>query len=249
MARKFIRASDQYLMHDAAALTAPPITMAGWMYPIDDSEVLYGIGCLGYSGNYYDYYSLEWRPGGPDVRVVVRNATSAKAATTTAGPTLNQWNHVAGIFASSISRSVFLNGGNKGQNTDSLVVGHVPNLTGIGAQVRISSQDWFQFDGYLAEFGLWNVALTDEEVAVLAAGYSPLFVRPQNLVGYWPLIRKGSIIDNPDIVGRYDMTDYNGPSDASHCRIIYPGEVFVGEGKPEVGVAVLMQHYRKMRVA
>ena len=162
---------------------------------------------------------------------------------------MSQWNHVAGVFAGVSSTSVFLNGGSKGTDSRSCVVGHNPNQTGIGGLVRSTSYDYQQFDGYIAEFAIWDTNLSDEEIGVLAAGYSPLFVRPQNLVGYWPLIRKGSAVDNIDIVGRYNMTDYNGPSDASHCRIIYPGEVFVGEGKPEVGVAVLMQHYRKMRVA
>ena len=54
MARGFDRSSDEYLMHSAGVVSGPPFSMAGWMYPIDDSEVLYVIGSLGYSGNHYE---------------------------------------------------------------------------------------------------------------------------------------------------------------------------------------------------
>lgn len=32
----------------------------------------------------------------------------------------------------------------------------------------------------------WNVVLTDAEIVALAAGISPLFIRPQNLIAYSP---------------------------------------------------------------
>jgi hypothetical protein len=44
-------------------------------------------------------------------------------------------------------------------------------------------------DGLLAEVAIWNAALSDEEVASLAAGFSPLLVKPENLVVYVPLVR------------------------------------------------------------
>jgi hypothetical protein len=249
MARGFDRSSDEYLMHNAGVVSGVPFTMAGWMFPIEHSETLYTMMGLGYTGNYSDFFRFTWRPSSPNVRAITSSTSGASGAVTSAGPNLDQWNHVAATFITTSSTAVFLNGGNKGTDSRYCLPSNSPNRTAIGANVRQSGYDWFEFDGYLAEFAIWNIVLTDPEIAVLAAGYSPLFVRPQNIVGYWPLIRKGSAIDNPDIVGHYNMTDYNGPSDASHCRIIYPGEVFVGEGKPEVRVAVLMQHYRKMRVA
>jgi len=74
----------------------------------------------------------------------------------------------------------------------------------------------------LAEAGLWDAALTDAEVAILGVGYSPLFVRPQSLVAYWPLVR-----DAKDRVGGYDLTAGGGPVVAAHPRIIYPSPQFV----------------------
>ena len=58
---------------------------------------------------------------------------------------------------------------------------------------------------------------------MLARGYSPLFVRPQNLVAYWPLIRD----EDQDRVGGYDMAAYNTPSVAAHPPIIYSAQLHI----------------------
>jgi hypothetical protein len=50
--------------------------------------------------------------------------------------------------------------------------------------------------GQIAHPAIWNVALTDAEVAMLGAGISPLRVRPQSLVMYLPYLgRNGPEID------------------------------------------------------
>lgn len=226
MARGFDRSSDQYLMHGAGVVSGPPFTAVAWIYPIDIGEVLYSIFSLGYSGNYYDNYQCEWRPGTPKIQIYVRNSGGYGVASTTAGPTPGQWNHVVARFSSTSAREVFLNGGNKGIGTGYRVPANLPNQTGIGCYARDPGQDWMQWNGQIAEVGIWNIALTDEEIAVLAAGYSPLFVRPQNLVAYWPLIRQGSPVLNPDIVGRFNLNDYNWPTNEAHCRIRYPAPAF-----------------------
>lgn len=43
------------------------------------------------------------------------------------------------------------------------------------------------FDGDIAEAAIWNVALSDAEIAMLAKGLSPLRVRPASLVSYVPM--------------------------------------------------------------
>ncbi len=35
-----------------------------------------------------------------------------------------------------------------------------------------------------AQVATWNVALSDEEIAALAMGCSPLFIRPENLIRF-----------------------------------------------------------------
>lgn len=52
-------------------------------------------------------------------------------------------------------------------------------------------------DGRLCEVGIWDVALTDDELRALASGISPLMIRLSRLVGYWPLYGVGS--PEPDV--------------------------------------------------
>ncbi len=65
------------------------------------------------------------------------------------------------------------------------VVSDAANNLYIGSRVTDR-----EFDGRIAEVAIWDVILTADEAAILSKGYSPLFVRPQNLVAYWPLIRE-----------------------------------------------------------
>ena len=67
---------------------------------------------------------------------------------------------------------------------------------------------------------MWDVALTDDEVATLAKGVCPLFVRPGNLLAYWPLIGNNS--PEIDCVGRFEMTLTNSPGTSAHPRVYMP---------------------------
>ena len=72
----------------------------------------------------------------------------------------------------------------------------------------------------VAECALWNVALTAAEIDALAAGFSPLFIRPGSLVGYWPL--GGAYSDYIDPIGSNTLSATGDPAAADHPRIIYP---------------------------
>ena len=52
------------------------------------------------------------------------------------------------------------------------------------------------------------MALTDEEIASLAAGVSPLRMRRDNLVAYWPVNGQSP---EPDVVGGLDLTITGSP--------------------------------------
>lgn len=75
---------------------------------------------------------------------------------------------------------------------------------------------WTNYTGIFGELGIWNVALDAVEWAALAKGVSPLLIRPQGLVGYWPLIR--------GLKNRFagDNMTASGTSIVSHFPIIYP---------------------------
>lgn len=37
----------------------------------------------------------------------------------------------------------------------------------------------------------WDVVLTEEEIEALAAGVSPMLIRPEHIVSYYPMVAKG----------------------------------------------------------
>ena len=89
-------------------------------------------------------------------------------------------------------------------------------------KLEIGNIDWSVGDdftsGSIAEVAFWSTALSDAEVAILAKGYSPLFVQPQNLFFYAPLIR-----DLIDYIEAQSFSNYiNAPDISVHPSIIYP---------------------------
>jgi hypothetical protein len=129
----------------------------------------------------------------------------------TANFSTNQWGHAAGVFESSTSRSVFFNGGNKATQTASSSL-NAFNRIAIGARREPSANVWH--DGLIAEVGIWDVALTDDEIASLARGMTCDKVRPQSLVFYAPLVR--NLIDTK---GGLTITNNNSATVADHPRI------------------------------
>ena len=83
---------------------------------------------------------------------------------------------------------------------------------GVGAFVRGNVSGFY--NGQAAEVGIWNVALTDAEIASLADGMTCDKVRPQSLVFYAPLIR-----DLQDVRGGLTITNNNGATVANHPRV------------------------------
>jgi hypothetical protein len=139
---------------------------------------------------------------------------------------------------------VWLDGGSEGVASGTKSpsgIGHVS----IGATTDLSPGNYM--DGRIAEAAVWDAELNAAEIAILAKSFSPLFVRPQSLVMYWPLIRE-SYPDNEDIdkAGGYDFVDYNGPGDADHPRVIYPSlAVVIGLQASSADVAVARRAIEK----
>lgn len=83
----------------------------------------------------------------------------------------------------------------------------------IGNRTAAQDRVW---DGLLAEFARWNRLLTDDEVAALGKGYSPMYFL-NGLINYAPLIR--NTIDR--ITG--EVLTVTGALVHPHPRMIYPG--------------------------
>jgi len=133
---------------------------------------------------------------------------------------------------------------NKGTNTrheepaglDATVIGRSGDST--------PTEYW---DGEIAEAAIWNVQLSLTDIEALAAGFSPLFVRPDALKAYWPMGGALSANDSDnDIAGAFNMTSSGSPTTADHPPvIIYPTYpiIFSLAGN----AARAMHHYRMLR--
>jgi hypothetical protein len=219
MARLFDDASTQYLSQASPVLTGTPLTMACWFNSDDAAiaQLLLGLTPAAGNGNGF-YLNLNGAAAGDPVQA----RTNGNLASSTSGYSINTWHHACGVWASATDRRAFIDGGSKGTNATNATPGAITK-THIGR--RENNLD-MHMSGRIAEAAIWNIDLADGDVATLAKGYSPLVIRPANLVAYWPLMGRTS--PEIDWVGKFDMTLNNGPTQAAHPRIIYPSQSILG---------------------
>lgn len=231
MAILFDDAASERLSVASAVATAAPITMACWFNTDNNSanQTLMDLHASGY-GSARNNFMLraDGFTGGDPLTARTGGASSAALATTTSGYSVNTWHHACGVFAATNSRSVYIDGGSKGTDTGNLTPAGVDE-TIIAAQGGLA--DDLYVSGMMAEAAIWNIALSDAEVAILAMGFSPLFVRPESLVFYLPMIALGGGGTQQDWIGGRTMTETNTPATAAHPpNIIYPSWLTTGYG-------------------
>lgn len=128
------------------------------------------------------------------------------------------WQHFAGVFVSSSDRRAFLNGWDKGTDTTF----QSPQPAGINSfaigRANGSTPDAYVF-GCIAEAALWDVDLEDAEIRKLASGLSPVHIRPNDIVGYWPMVMPRS--PERDMRRTNDLA-VNGSIESPYHPIITP---------------------------
>lgn len=130
----------------------------------------------------------------------------------------NTWYHGCVVFESNTSRHVYRNGAAKASNTTSVNVGTIDTTT-LGGRYD-GAAIGLRLNGQLAEVGIWNAALTDGEVRQLGRGASPLMVRPEALVAYYPLWGNGSTEE--DWFGTNALTNTGTTKATTHPFVVYP---------------------------
>lgn len=221
MARTFDRTQQHYAEATPGA-TGYPLTFACW-FKTSDLSNNHALMSLGDTSGDNDCFELLARGAvsGDPVSATVRAGGTESNANSTTGYSSTAWNHACAVFASSTNRAVFLNGGNKGTST-------ADRAPAPATAFRIGRRALSSVTAYagatIAEAAMWNVALSDEEVAALASGISPVLIRRENLIGYWPLLGIGS--PEREYTGRSgDLVFMNGTPDAANHS---PSQVFFG---------------------
>jgi len=220
MARLFDDASDQYL-YNGTQVTGMPFTMACWFNSNDITinQSLMTMSSEDDSGWHGLWLSLAGAQVGDYIQAAAYAGAGVKLAKTSTGYSADTWHHACGIFASATDRRAYIDGGSKGTNTDSCTPLSINN-TVIGTTYYFTgaiNESEAPFSGAIAGAAIWNVALTDAEVASLATGVSPRSVRPESLVFYAPLWRD----EDEDFVGGLSLTPVNTPTVAAHPRVLY----------------------------
>lgn len=203
------------LENTSPVVTAVPISMAGWF---NSDSVANTNSCIVSVGgdNGSERHEWELSRNRDDLYALTADAGGFSLATTTGGFLVDTWNHGCAVFAANNDRRAYLNGGNKGTESTA----RTPNPAYIDrnriAQRRLDDWPW---DGELAEVGIWNIALTDDDVYSLSRGFSPLLIKPDNLVLYFPMIRGVY----KDLVAGLTFTKAGaGVTVSPHCRVLYP---------------------------
>ena len=250
MSRTFGTTSD-YLEIGSALVTTYPFTVACWFYSTNNTALqnLFAICDSALNTNQQWRLQLRGDVAGDPLRVISRT-TSQVNADTTIGYSLNTWQHACGVFASATDRRVFLDGGNKGTNTTSNTPTGL-NKTSIGL-VRDSTPD-SPMIGRIAEVVVWNIALSDAIVAMLAQRVHPYRIYPANIIAYWPIFGNSSPeVDlsggglNLTVVGT-TLSDHPPVSPLFGFDMGWMGAYSVVAGGG-LSIPVAMKHYRDMRV-
>ena len=202
--------TSNYIGKSSALLTAVPLTMACWFNvtasPGAGAFTLIDLHASG-SNATSNNFKLQVTGTSPNISVVAQTSGSGAASS---GASTGVWAHGCSVFSAINARAAFLNGANKGTNAAS------QTPTGIN-QARIGivggSAPGNAVNGRIAEAAIWNVALSDDEVAALGKGFSPRLIRPSALVAYLPIIR-----DFIDVKGAgFSVT--GSLTVADHCAI------------------------------
>lgn len=223
--------AEEYLVSSHTGLSASgyPSSVSAW-YNTDDVTVAPAvIFCLTDISENSDYVQLRRIGSGSGnankIEAIFTESGVGKTALTTLGDggVAGGWHHAGYVAVDSTNLATWLDGGT-GPNdaTDKTPSGL--DTTVIGAW-KIAAVAQRFFSGIIAEVGVWNVALTDNEMVMLSAGYSPLFIRPGNLVKYLPFRAAWGTPDSGDYMDLMSGNMFDVQTDGlddEHPRIIYP---------------------------
>lgn len=249
MARQFVIASSMGFYVDSTfGITGPPFTLACWFNPVDITSP-HAMMWLGNSGvnTTYHYLAALGSTAGDPIAASSRASTNYQATTST-GFVAGAWQHACGVWRGTADRSAYLNGGGRGNNTGSIAPTGINRLS-IGYVARPTPADYA--GAAVAHCAAWkDVALSDTEVLALALGVCPLYVRPSNLVAYFPL--GGMEIGEREYTSRYPLTTVNGPTRADDPPQVWQPRrrlVLPLASAPDSHVAQKLSYYRRMRAA
>lgn len=214
--------SSNFFRYASGIVTSPPLTIAAWAKSSISGSVqtIAGVFQSGSSAN--SYLALGMVAANTVFATSADNAGNSATANTSTTFATNTWFHGCAVFAAVNDRRVYLNGAGKGTNATSRTPSGI-NRTSVGYFDGGAGNSPFApaGTGDIAEVAMWNIALTDADVLCLSRGIHPFLVRPDSLIGYWPLI--GSYSPEINLVSNTSVLTMQGTvTQSAHCRIFNP---------------------------
>jgi hypothetical protein len=208
--------TNQYFGVASAPITTTPLTLACWFNcdSATTNQTLLGISAnIGATSTWFRI-RLAGAVAGDPVQADAALSPTFAIASSSAGYATGSWQHACGVFSSNTSRTIYLDGANSTTNTTSVAPTGLNGIQIAAIYANDSGSIVTYTDGRIAEVGVWNVALTQPEIASLAKGMTCDKVRPQSLVFYAPLIR-----ELQDLRGGLAITNNNTATVANHPRV------------------------------
>ncbi len=130
-------------------------------------------------------YEMYFDNVGPYFNMEVANSLGSYWAQDKTSYPTNTWIFVTGTFDGSLAKT-YVNGVQEG--TPSGVSGPLVGHSGGTGYIGYLNGCGYDFKGYMANVQLYNTSLSTSEIlALYQEGIGGAPVRPQNLVGWWPL--------------------------------------------------------------
>lgn len=188
--------SQAYLILSSAVTTSTPLTIVGWCNATTTGVI--GSINAGPGTGGTDCWSLVINGTGNAAADVKRGiAQSSAESTGVAGD--GSWHHLAAVFASSTSRTVYLDGVAGAQDTANIdpgASGLLNQTTLYSRYIGLSTSYIDTLSGCVKDVAIYSAALSSDDIALLAAGSTPDEVQPGSLIFYAPLTNNASKTDN-----------------------------------------------------
>jgi hypothetical protein len=186
---------------DTCGIAGYPVSMACWFNAVN-ATAAHPLVSITRSSTVADGLTLMFKgdAAGDYLTAYAYSGLSSAAAESSASVSPGVTYHGVAVFASSTSRTVYLNGVGS-TNTTSISFPASMDRTGVGVFVRFGT---FAASADIANAAIWAGELTQADVLKLYAGYHPLAVRNSSLFACWNCKRAAS--PEPDMQSTYDLT-------------------------------------------
>lgn len=212
MGRTF-NGSTQYFYKGSLSIPDPPMSFSCWYRADVITGGPYTMISVADESEHNTYLQLMIESSEVKFRIN-KNGTSTSAVATTA-PAINSNQHACGTIADKTSGAMacYFNGGSKGTAT-SPATGTYTAIDNVCFALLGDLSPSNYWDGWLWDCAIWDVVLTDDEVSALGQGTNPMRVRPQNIMGYYPLLNENQVLrDATPWMGTLPaLTQFNSPA-------------------------------------